>query len=102
MLSKPLQQNYIANQDKALYSKHAQQKCSWASFDRLQGNRRTNRFKWFFCASNLYAFACYGEVGEGHFRVCWLPITPVCQPFSALPPLFDSNRQSSNSSNRSA
>ncbi|MCG2575249.1 hypothetical protein LVY74_17065 [Acinetobacter sp. ME22] len=26
MLSKPLQQNYIANQDKALYPKHAQQK----------------------------------------------------------------------------
>ena len=35
-----------------------------------------------------------GEAGEGHLRMCRFSNEPVCQPFSALPPLFDSNRQS--------
>ena len=35
----------------------------------------------------------YGEAGEGHLRMCRFSNEPVCQPFSALPPLFDSNRQ---------
>ena len=36
----------------------------------------------------------YGEAGEGHFRVCWYSNEPVCQPFSALPPLLGSKWQS--------
>ena len=29
-----------------------------------------------------------GEAGEGHIYVCRSPVEPVCQPFSALPPII--------------
>ena len=37
----------------------------------------------------------YGEAGEGHFRVCRFLVLPVDQPFSALPPSFGREWQSS-------
>ena len=50
----------------------------------------------FFYVQNLYASTyLYGEAGEGHFRVCRFPFTPVDQPFSALPPSFGREWQSS-------
>ena len=33
----------------------------------------------------------YGEAGEGHLRMCWLPFTPACQPFQASHQSFDSD-----------
>ena len=44
----------------------------------------------------------YGEAGEGHFRVCWFPMSPVDQPFSALPPSFGHEWQGFYQEHRSA
>ncbi|MDR3039350.1 MAG: hypothetical protein LBU71_01195 [Acinetobacter pittii] len=32
-----------------------------------------------------------GRTGEGHLRVCWLNLSPVCQPSFVLPPYFQMN-----------
>ena len=95
-------QNYIANTNKALYPKHAQQKAAGLALTGYNSLAHTVRLSGFFCAYYLYAFAFYGEAGEGHFRVCWFPIVPVDQPFSALPPSFGREWQSSFKINWSA
>lgn len=53
MLSKLLQQNYIANQDKALYPKYAQQKAVGLALVGYKFSLGAQSYKWAFFVRNI-------------------------------------------------
>ena len=83
----------LAKQAKALYPKHAQQKAVGIALTGYNSIGVQTALSGFFMRNISMRLHLYGEAGEGHLRMCRFSNEPVCQPFSALPPLFDSNRQ---------
>lgn len=85
MLSKPLQQNYIANQDKALYPKHAQQKAVGLALVGYKFSLGAQSYKWAFFVRTISmrshvmaklerdTFECAGSLvslSTNPFRLC--------------------------------
>ena len=79
----------IANMPKYGYSSVALSKISKLALVGYEYSAHTVRLKGFFCMRHFSMRShLNGEAGEGHIYVCRSPVEPVCQPFSALPPII--------------
>ena len=79
----------IANMPKYGYINRALGKISKLALVGYEYSAHTVRLKGFFCMRNISMRShLNGEAGEGHIYVCRSPVEPVCQPFSALPPII--------------
>ena len=69
----------IANMPKYGYINRALGKISKLALVGYEYSAHTVRLKGFFCMRNISMRShLNGEAGEGHLRMCWLPMSPVC------------------------
>ncbi len=95
MLSKSLLQNYIANNSKALYPKHAQQKAVGLALTGYQFSLGVQSARAFFVRNISMRSHFMAKLERDAFERAGNLVSLSVNPFQLCHPLFDSNRQSS-------
>ncbi len=96
MLSKPLQQNYIANQVKALYPKHAQQKVVGLALDGYQLVSAQTAISGFFVRTiSMHSHISMAKLERDTFTCVGILTSLSSNPFQLCHPHLDVNGKAS-------